>query len=78
MREFGKSGGQKILKPWKDSVDSHFFNNFIENKEQRMTKKLISVFLVLAMSVFLMLSVGCGGSSSNDSTSPAGISGSAN
>ena len=42
-----------------------------------MTKKAITMIVILVTSVFLMFSVGCGGSSSTDSSNPAGVSGSA-
>jgi hypothetical protein len=42
-----------------------------------MKRKAISVILILMTSVFLMFSVGCGGSSSSDGSNPAGVSGSA-
>jgi hypothetical protein len=41
-----------------------------------MTKKAITMIVILVTSVFLIFSVGCGGSSS-DGSNPAGVSGSA-
>jgi hypothetical protein len=42
-----------------------------------MTKKAITMIVILVTSVFLIFSVGCGGSSSSDGSNPAGVSGSA-
>ena len=44
-----------------------------------MKKKAMAAILIVMTSVFLMFSVGCGGSSSSsDSSNTAGVSGSAN